>query len=107
MGRAWVMIGLVVVGCQRPRTALPLAQPLAPPPDGVVTIVATTELRGTPEPCGCQSDPLGDVARVADLLTEARKAGGALLVDAGGLRYAAEPVKEAQRPQAELKAEFL
>jgi hypothetical protein len=72
------------------------------PRERVVTIIATAELRGTPEPCGCQSDPLGDIARVAGLVR-----GGALLVDAGGLRYSAEPIQEAERPQAEMKAELL
>ena len=48
-----------------------------------------------------------EIARVATLLSEARGRGGALLVDAGGLRYAAEPVPPAGRAQAELKAEFL
>ena len=26
----------------------------------LVTLVATAEVKGTPEPCGCTSDPLGD-----------------------------------------------
>src|SRR5438105_2583045 len=47
----------------------------------LVTLVATAEVRGTPEPCGCNSDPLGDVARVATL------AKGGLWLDAGSLSY--------------------
>ena len=73
----------------------------------VLTILAVSEVRGTPEPCGCQSDPLGDVARVVTLLKDAQRRGGALLVDAGGLRYGNEPLPPARQPQAEAKADFL
>jgi hypothetical protein len=94
-------LALLLCGC----AAAPPAD--AGPRERVVTILATAEIRGTPEPCGCQSDPLGDVARVASLLAEARARGGALLVDAGGLRYSADPLKPAERGQADLKAKFL
>src|SRR5258706_6278107 len=83
---------LLAVGCARPAAA---------PRPRVVTIVAVSEVRGTPEPCGCQSDPLGDVARVASL------ARGGLLVDAGGLRYGEDPIAEAAEAQGELKGRFL
>ncbi len=75
--------------------------PSAAPRPRTVTIVAVSEVRGTPEPCGCQSDPLGDVARVATL------ARGGLLVDAGGLRYGEDPIPKEAEAQAELKAQFL
>jgi hypothetical protein len=83
----------------------PIAE--AAPASKIITILATSEIRGTPEPCGCASDPLGDVARVARLLDDAKQKGGALLVDAGGLRYSDEPLTQAAQAQAELKAEFL
>lgn len=98
------LLALLLGGCVK---LPPTATVEAGPKPRVLTILATSEVRGTPEPCGCQSDPLGDVARVAALLAEARTRGGALLVDAGGLLYKSEPVKEAERPQAELKAQFL
>ena len=86
----------------------------APPLTAVprtLTLIATAEINGTPEPCGCQSDPLGDVARVATLVKQADKAaaghGGALLVDAGGLRFGIAPLSATLRKQAELKADFL
>jgi hypothetical protein len=69
--------------------------------ESVATIVATAEVKGTTEPCGCNSDPLGDVARVASL------AKGGLLVDAGGLLYDHEGLAPAMRPQADLKAAAL
>jgi hypothetical protein len=63
----------------------------------VVTIVATAAVNGTPEPCGCNSDPLGDVARVATLAKEA------LWVDAGSLLFDPELSQKA-RAQAEATA---
>ena len=110
----------LLVGCQRPppprADALPAGSTrIAPvaanrPPDQVVqvvTLLATTEVRGTPEPCGCQSDPLGDIARVATLLAEARSHGGALLVDAGGLRSKIMAPSPMQQAQAAMQADFL
>jgi hypothetical protein len=64
----------------------------------LVTIVATAEVKGTPEPCGCTSDPLGDVARVATL------AKGGLWVDAGALLYDREAMAPARRAQADATA---
>jgi len=56
---------------------------VAAPKGDVLTVIATAELRGTTEPCGCASDPLGDIARVARLAEDSH----ALWVDAGGLLY--------------------
>jgi hypothetical protein len=39
-----------------------------------LTIFYTAEIHGTPEPCGCTSDPLGDVARYAALVARRRGA---------------------------------
>src|SRR3954454_12111783 len=67
----------------------------------LVTLVATAEVKGTPEPCGCTSDPLGDVARVATL------AKGGLWVDAGSLLYNREELSAERRPQADATAAAL
>src|SRR5690242_17394494 len=98
-----LVLALGMAGCraEQPSAAAPAQK------EKVITILATSEIRGTPEPCGCASDPLGDVARIARLLDEAKQKGGALLVDAGGLRYSDEPLTQAAQAQAELKAEFL
>lgn len=72
----------------------------------VITIVALAELRGTTEPCGCTSDPLGDVARVVTLIHDAERQGAVLLVDAGGL-VPAETAQGEERAQAAFKAAFL
>ena len=66
----------------------------------VISIVATAEVKGTTEPCGCTSDPLGDLARLATI------AKGALLVDAGSLLF--DPDAAANRAaQANVKAATL
>jgi hypothetical protein len=67
----------------------------------LVTLVATAEVKGTPEPCGCTSDPLGDVARVATL------AKGGLWLDAGSLLYNKEELSAERRPQADATAAAL
>jgi hypothetical protein len=67
----------------------------------LVTIVATAEVKGTPEPCGCTSDPLGDVARVATLAKDG------LWVDAGSLSYDHEQASPERRAQADATAAAL
>lgn len=71
-----------------------------------LTIFYTAEVRGTLEPCGCTSDPLGDVARYAALVRAAAKAGPTLLVDGGGLSYP-ESSSPKEKPANALRARFL
>jgi Cytochrome c554 and c-prime len=59
----------------------------AAPGERRLTVFYTAEVHGTPEPCGCTSDPLGDVARYAALVRTAARSGPVLLVDAGGLSF--------------------
>ena len=68
------------------------------PDERVATTVATAEVQGTPEPCGCSSDPLGDVARVSAL---ARGACGSM--PAASL-YDEVPASSPSRVQSDLKA---
>jgi Cytochrome c554 and c-prime len=72
-----------------------------------LTLFALAEIRGQVEPCGCTTDPLGDLARTAELVTAARAQGPVLVVDAGSLLYSQPEVAEQARPQAELKADLL
>lgn len=67
----------------------------------------TTELRGTIEPCGCTSDPLGDLARTAQLIATARAAGAVLVVDSGSMLFSEPKLSEHKRPQELLKADLL
>ena len=68
----------------------------------------TAEVHGTVEPCGCTSDPLGDLSRLAAVVAEARRsAAGVALVDAGGLLYPDGTISAKERPSADLRADFL
>lgn len=71
-----------------------------------LTIFYTAEVHGTLEPCGCTSDPLGDVSRYAALVRTAAKNGPTLMVDGGGLSYP-ETSSPKERPANALRARFL
>ncbi len=71
------------------------------------TLFALAEMRGQIEPCGCTTDPLGDLARTAQLVTEARGRGPVVVVDAGSLLYTQAPLPAHLRAQEELKADLL
>lgn len=71
------------------------------------TLFALAELRGQIGPCGCTSDPLGDLARTAQLVRDARAAGPVLVVDAGSLLYSKSPIPPHLAAQEELKADLL
>jgi hypothetical protein len=72
------------------------------------TFFYTAEAHGVLEPCGCTSDPLGDLARYASAVASARKqAGDVLLVDAGGLSYPEGGASPRERAGNDLRAKFL
>ena len=71
-----------------------------------LTLFFSTELKGQLEPCGCNSDPMGDLARTAALV-EAARAGGTpvLFFDGGSMLYEHEkPASEEQLAHEKLKA---
>jgi 2',3'-cyclic-nucleotide 2'-phosphodiesterase (5'-nucleotidase family) len=70
-----------------------------------ITLFFTTELKGTLEPCGCTSDPLGDIARTAAAIEAARKERPVALFDGGSTLYLDLPVPEEGKAQAELTAD--
>jgi len=76
--------------------------------DRRVVLFYSAEVHGTVEPCGCTSDPLGDISRLATVMADARRTGaGVGLVDAGGLLYPEGSLSAKERPSAELRAGFL
>ena len=83
------------------------APPPPPPPKPTFTVFALAELRGQIGPCGCTSDPLGDLSRTARMIEEARAAGPTLVVDAGSLLYSQDPISPTHEAQEELKADLL
>jgi len=94
-----LLIG-ALAGAGRPASATPAERRLI--------LFYTAEVHGTVEPCGCTSDPLGDISRLAGLMADARRSGaGVGLVDAGGLLYPEGSVSAKERPSADLRAAFL
>src|SRR5580698_6254504 len=71
-----------------------------------LTVFYTGGVHGTLEPCGCTSDPLGDVARYAALVRTAERSGPTLLVDGGGLSYP-ESASAKEKAANERRAKFL
>lgn len=78
------------------------------PPEGrKVTVFALAEVRGQIEPCGCTTDPLGDLARTAAMVQVARNAGPTVVLDAGSLLYSQRPVPAHLDAQEKLKSDLL
>lgn len=71
------------------------------------SVFYTAQTHGVLEPCGCTSDPLGDIARVTALVRKAAKEGATLLVDAGELTYPANEIVPGKQEAGDLIAEFL
>lgn len=71
------------------------------------TLFAVAEVRGQIGPCGCTSDPLGDLSRTVRLVADARAAGPTLFVDAGSLQYSKSPIPPDLDAQEELKADLI
>jgi hypothetical protein len=71
------------------------------------TVFALAEVRGQIGPCGCTTDPLGDISRTARLIEDARAAGPVLVLDAGSLLYSKAPIPAPLEAQEELKADLL
>lgn len=79
-----------------------------PAPEHGFTMFITTELRGSIEPCGCNSDPLGDIARTVEVVAAAKRQGRAVLVvDGGSLLYTEAPVPGHLKTQESLKAALI
>jgi hypothetical protein len=82
------------------------SEPVAPVKP-TFTIFALAEVRGQIGPCGCTSDPLGDISRTTRLVEDARAQGPVLFVDAGSLLYSKDPVPPQLVAQEDLKADLL
>src|SRR5258706_390480 len=79
----------------------------AVPAKPALTVFALAEVRGQIGPCGCTSDPLGDISRTTRLVEDARGKGPVLFVDAGSLLYSQSPIPAHLAAQEELKADLL
>ncbi len=87
--------------------ARPSGLSFAGPSERRATVFYTAQTRGTLEPCGCTSDPLGDIARVTALVRRTARTGATLLVDAGNLTYPSGEIPSGKQEAADLVASFL
>lgn len=79
-----------------------------PPEAREVTVFVTTELKGQIEPCGCTSDPLGDLARTAHLINSARAGKRRVIhIDGGSLLFSSVDIPEGLVGQETLRAALL
>lgn len=99
------LLGLCGVACSRPEKRADAGK--TPGVSADITLFFTTELKGTVEPCGCNSNPLGDLARLAELIATVRKERPAALFDGGSTLYTEAPIPPGKGPQEELKADLL
>src|ERR1700759_5562832 len=83
---------LGLIACCHRDDVKPGAAAVSGPTKPSFTIFALAEVRGQIGPCGCTSDPLGDIARTTQLIADAEKAGPVFVVDAGSLLYSQNPV---------------
>ena len=97
MPRLFLVLSLLAAGAVPPR----------PNAERRATIFYTGGVQGTLEPCGCTSDPLGDVARMTGVVRRAGKEAPVLVVDAGNLTYPAGELPASRREAADLRAAFL
>jgi hypothetical protein len=102
---AVVTLAVTLAGCPKERNGR------APDPAAAArptfTIFGLAELRGQIEPCGCTTDPLGDLARTTEVIETARAEGPVLVLDAGGLLYAQVPVPDFLADQEKLKSDLV
>jgi hypothetical protein len=79
----------------------------ASPRERRAVVFYTAQTQGTLEPCGCTSDPLGDIARVTALVRATARVAATLWVDAGNLIYPAGEIPSRKQEAADLVASFL
>ncbi|MDR3608214.1 MAG: multiheme c-type cytochrome [Oligoflexia bacterium] len=72
-----------------------------------VLIVHSNDVLGEIEPCGCRSNPLGGMARKANLLKKLEQANEVVQLDAGDLLFPSDSLPPMLEKQSELQAKFL
>jgi Cytochrome c554 and c-prime len=104
------LAALAALGCS-PKASGPHEGPgpgtAAGPHGPTFTLFAVAELRGQIEPCGCTTDPLGDLSRTVALVDAARAAGPVIVVDAGSTLFDVSPVPPERAAQERLKAQLI
>lgn len=107
--RLGLLTALAVVACSSKSDIKGNGTPqvVSDAPKPTFTLFALAELRGQIGPCGCTSDPLGDISRTAQLVADARAKGPTLVLDAGSFLYGRDPIPPHLQNQEELKADLI
>jgi hypothetical protein len=106
MFRRLAALALVCACCSKSDVHRPAGDDPAPTKP-TFSLIALAEVRGQIGPCGCTSDPLGDISRTAQLIADARAKGPVLFVDAGSLLYSQNPIPAHLVTEENLKADLL
>ncbi len=96
----------LLLSCSSGSTTHTTEQPKTPVKHGL-TVFLSSEIKGTTEPCGCTADPLGDLARTAGLIADARAEGPVLVFDGGSTLYSQIKITPSALPQEQLKAALI
>ncbi len=72
-----------------------------------LTMFFSSELKGTTEPCGCTSDPLGDLARTSQIIADARAQGPVIVLDGGSTLYTEVKIGAKILAQEQLKSALI
>ncbi|MEL6184468.1 MAG: UshA-like (seleno)protein, partial [Myxococcota bacterium] len=92
-------------GCRSDAQAVPAGPGSGFKPDRMAELFFTTGLAGYIEPCGCTSNPLGGLPRMATVVGRSKV--DHALVDAGQLLLPTEAIEDLARPQHRAKAHLL
>ena len=71
-----------------------------------ITLIHTNDILGEIEPCGCRTNPLGGMARQANLLKQIKDP-EVILIDAGDLLFPTPEIPQILKKQSELQARYL
>lgn len=101
---AAALLSVALDACNRPSQPQQ-AEPVVPMSVDRATVVFTTEPRGSIAPCGCTSNPLGGIAKMAAWVEQLRRSRrDVVLVSAGNFLVEAAQLPEPNRQQEEAKA---
>ena len=72
-----------------------------------ITLLFSTEIKGQIEPCGCTSNPMGDLSRIAQIVSDRRQQGPVLFIDGGSLLFNSTTPSSSQQSQDSIKATLI
>jgi len=73
------LVSAALASCSKSEKKNGGSSPQVVAPRPTFSLFALAEVRGQLGPCGCTTDPLGDLGRTAQVIADARKAGPVLV----------------------------